>query len=470
MANLSSVSSYTNQTSSKINTLVEMSVLNKRKSLESLYNQQDFLKTKLSKISSLRSNFLSLKSSVSSFVSVFNIFNSYKAYSSDDSIVSVSADENAIGGATSISIEGIAQAHKIASLGFSKKSSYIFSQEGGGEKKFSITVNGEKKDYTVSIFDGDSDYDVLLKIKESINSYSESKVRAAIIQKNETDYALILESKDTGNANSMFLEDFSGSVLKSVGILDNYGNILNTLSYASDATIKIGDNFTVTRSSNEIKDAIPGVTLNLKKKGEVSVNVSQDADAVVNKIKEFVNSYNAALSSIGKLIYEEKDSSNPSKGVFYSDPTLKVVRDKIRNTLFEKTGNLSLFEIGFKNVDVKSVGKESAYNLTFDESAFRKALKENPDSVKKIMTSSDGVFKKLDDYLYSIVSSSGMMSSMENAVNGNISSLSKRISFSEKMLNQSIDYYKALYSTLSSKVSSLQSEGLAISSMYSKLF
>ncbi len=470
MADISSISSYTTQASSKINTLVEMSVLNKRKSLESLYNQQDFLKAKLSKISSLRSNFLSLKSSVSSFVSVFNIFNSYKAYSSDDSIVSVSADENAIGGATSISIEGIAQAHKIASLGFSKNSSYIFSQEGGGEKKFSITVNGEKKDYTVSIFDGDSDYDVLLKIKESINSYSESKVRAAIIQKNETDYALILESKDTGNANSMFLEDFSGSVLKSVGILDNYGNILNTLSYASDATIKIGYNFTVTRSSNEIKDAIPGVTLNLKKKGEVSVNVSQDADAVVNKIKEFVNSYNAALSSIGKLIYEEKDSSNPSKGVFYSDPTLKVVRDKIRNTLFEKTGNLSLFEIGFKNVDVKSVGKESAYNLTFDESAFRKALKENPDSVKKIMTSSDGVFKKLDDYLYSIVSSSGMMSSMENAVNGNISSLSKRISFSEKMLNQSIDYYKALYSTLSSKVSSLQNEGLAISSVYSKLF
>lgn len=470
MANLSSVSSYTNQTSSKINTLVEMSVLNKRKSLESLYNQQDFLKAKLSKISSLRSNFLSLKSSVSSFVSVFNIFNSYKAYSSDDSIVSVSADENAITGSSGIEILSIARAHKIASAGFSKSSSYIFSQEGGGEKKFSITVNGEKKDYTVSISDGDSDYDVLLKIKESINSYSESKVRAAIIQKNETDYALILESKDTGNANSMFLEDFSGSVLKSAGILDNYGNILNTLSSASDASIKIGENFTVTRSSNEIKDAIPGVTLNLKKEGKVSVNVSQDADAVINKIKEFVNSYNAALSSIGKLIYEEKDSSNPSKGVFYSDPALKVARDKIRNTLFEKTDNLSLFEIGFKNVDVKSVGKESAYNITFDESVFKKALKENPDSVKKLLTSSEGVFKKLDDYLYSIVSTSGMIGSMENSVNGNMSSLSKRISFSEKMLNQSIDYYKALYSTLSSKVSSLQSEGLAISSMYSKLF
>lgn len=447
-----------------------MSVLNKRKSLDSLYNQQDFLRTKLSKISSLRSNFLSLKSSVSSFVSVFNIFNSYKAYSSDDSIVSVSADDSAICGASDIEIVSIARAHKIASSGFSKTSSYIFSQEGGGEKIFSISVNGEKKDYSVSISEGDSDYDVILKIKESINSYAESKVRAAVIAKNETDYALILESKNTGNENAMFLEDSSGSVLKSIGILDNYGNISNTLSTPSDAGIKIGDNFTITRSSNEIKDAIPGVTLNLKKKGEAVINVSQDTDAVVNKIKEFVNSYNAALSNIGKLIYEEKDSSNPSKGVFYSDPTLKILRDKIRSILFEKTENLSLFEIGFKNVDVKSVGKESSYNITFDESAFRKALKENPDSIKKLLTSSEGVFKKLDDYLYSIVSTTGMIGSMENSVNGSISSLSKRISFSEKMLNQSIDYYKALYSTLSSKVNSLQSEGLAISSMYSKLF
>lgn len=469
MADISSVSSSTD-VSSKISYLVELSVQSQRKNLNLLYNQQSALNTKISKISSLRSNISSLKSTVSSFTSYFNVFKSYKAVSSDESVVSATATDEAITGLSSFTVNSIASSHKIASSGFSKESTNIFSAEGSGEKSFSVTVNGKSVNYYINVDDNDTDYNILLKIKDAINSNTSSKIRAGIIQKNDTDYALILESRETGVLNSINISDLTGNLIKNTGIVDSSGNILNTLSSASDAVISIGSGFEIRRSSNEIKDAIPGVVLNIKKTGSVNVNVVADEDAVISKLKDFVNSYNNTVSYIGKLLYEEKKTDDPSKGIFYSDPSLKIIRDRIRNILFEQVDNLNIFEAGFKSVDAKTVSKDQAYNISFDEASFKKVFKENPDGVINLLTSAEGVFKKLEDYINPLISSSGMMDAITNSATNNLSVISRRIDFSQRMLNKNIEYYKALYSTLSSKVSSLQNAGNAFLQISTKLF
>lgn len=458
------------QLSSKINSLVELSVSYKKKNIDLLYSKKSFLETKLSRISNLRTNFNSLKNNISNFTSYFNVLNSFKATSSDNSIAVVTATEQAITGSISLNIESVASNHKIASSSFSKSTNNIVSLEGSGNKNFSIVVNGESVNYDINILDTDTDYDILLKIKDTINSNSQSKVMGSIVQKNENEYVLVIEGKSTGSNNSINLVDNLGNLFKNTGFIDNNGNIINTLSQAQDAIIKVGDNFIITRSSNEIKDAIPGIVLNLKKTGSINVNIEYNDDEIINKLKDFVNSYNTLVSYIAKLIYEERDQTKPTSGVFYSDSTLKIVRDKIRSILFEKTDNISIFEIGFKNVDAKNSSKENSYNLNFDEAVFKNKLKENRDLIKKLLNSEDGVFKKLENYINSIINSSGLIDKLTESTNNNISLISKRIDFSQRMLNQSIEYYKALYSTLLSKVNSLQKNESSIINSYSKLF
>ncbi|MDR2179286.1 MAG: flagellar filament capping protein FliD [Synergistaceae bacterium] len=110
----------------------------------------------------------------------------------------------------------------------------------------------------------------------------------------------------TYNANTFYLSDDGSGTLTALG-LDNMDE--DHYTTAKDAVL-IVDGETVTRSSNTIgegygNELIKGMTLQLKGVGQVSLDVSQNAEAAVTALDNFVTAYNEVLDWINVRITEE---------------------------------------------------------------------------------------------------------------------------------------------------------------------
>ena len=142
-----------------------------------------------------------------------------------------------------------------------------------------------------------------------------------------------------------------------------------------------------------------------------TVTVSQDVDAIVDKVKSFVEDYNKLLSSLYEK-YDEKPDSNykpltqsqkdamkdeqvekweekAKKGILYHDQTIgKIIlnmRSAISNQIELSDGStMSSYNIGISTVAGNIKGK-----IQLDEEKLRTALANDPDSVYKVFASLD---------------------------------------------------------------------------------
>jgi flagellar hook-associated protein 2 len=71
---------------------------------------------------------------------------------------------------------------------------------------------------------------------------------------------------------------------------------------AKDATMQIDGTVTVTRSSNTISDAIPGLTISLGAQGTSTVTVSRQDSAGSTAAQAFVDAYNAVQTFVKKNV------------------------------------------------------------------------------------------------------------------------------------------------------------------------
>ena len=157
-------------------------------------------------------------------------------------------------------------------------------------------------------------------------------------------------------------------------------------------------------TSNQITAAGVTYTLLEKTDGAVTVNVIQDTQSIIDKVKSFVEDYNKLLSGLYEK-YDEKQYSDykpltesqkeqmkdeqiekweekAKSGMLYHDRTLGKVIDKVRSAISTPISGLSgkydsIFSLGVKTTGLKG-------QLTLDEDKLKKALEEDPDSVYNI--------------------------------------------------------------------------------------
>ncbi|MBP8984761.1 MAG: flagellar filament capping protein FliD [Syntrophobacterales bacterium] len=150
----------------------------------------------------------------------------------------------------------------------------------------------------------------------------------------------------------------------------------------ADASLDI-NGVTVTSSSNTIDDVLPGVTLDLLKADPtttITLNVARDTDAVIEKIKAFVNSYNSVASYIQAQSSYDTDKQQTG-GVLFGDGTLASVKSTLSSILVEGIWGVSpQFSIlGQIGVNLDNEGK-----LSVDEGTLRGYLTTNFDDVKRL--------------------------------------------------------------------------------------
>ena len=232
---------------------------------------------------------------------------------------------------------------------------------------------------------------------------------------------------------------------------DEDGNILASRMYTDTQTLGKNAIFTVngtqiTSTSNTVTSdisRIQGVTLtlnraNTEEDGQTSLKVSQDTDGLVDAVKSFVSAYNSFIDKI--------DSVTASGADLHGESSLTSLKNTVRTYALASNeyngGTFKLLaDIGISTNSADASNLNSDTNsLYFDESKFLKALQENPDSVKALLTGDNSIFGMMEGAVeQSLKASVGFFDVKTATLDKNITNLNDKI----KKQNTNIANYKA---------------------------
>lgn len=198
----------------------------------------------------------------------------------------------------------------------------------------------------------------------------------------DVDGRLTLMSTTAGSSR-LTLQAFAGN--EGGGILD-LGAFQVTaegrsrqVSAGSDALVEI-DGVLVTSATNEIADAVSGVTfsvLGADPNASLDVVVSRDVDAAVQGVTAFVDAYNALIQFVGRGAGVLGTSRPPLAG----DLVLRGIRDRIANALRGSVPGGAFNTLGQIGIEVERGGA-----FALDATALSDALRADADAVRRVFS------------------------------------------------------------------------------------
>lgn len=290
-------------------------------------------------------------------------------------------------------------------------------------------------DDTITISIDGSDYDIditanttLVDLKSSINEIAGEKVTASILNVAEGDFRLVISSNETGADQNITFSD--------LGNLNLGVNFAETeVQNAGNSSFKY-NGITFSRPSNTIDDITLGISITLEKEGESSTaTISQDTDEITAELSTLTSAYNTLFTQLNNTTTSDPDEG--TVGIFNGENSIKTLGREINKLLFSVTpeGN-SAVNYGF---DLSQDG-----TLRFDEAAFKTAFAKDPDGVEKLFKYetnpdsgdiTDGIFKKLDDYLDDQTSHSGLLQTFGDGLNKELKALEEEQVRTQKLLD-----------------------------------
>jgi len=222
----------------------------------------------------------------------------------------------------------------------------------------------------IQIGAGDSLDEVARKINDA-----GAGISAAVLNSGSaiTPFSLTLTSETTGRRGQLTID--TGGI--------DLG--LQTLSRAQDAVVSIGDaeggTRLVTSSSNTLDNVVAGVTFDLLSTSneDVTVNVAQNVDGIVESINLFVEQYNKTLDTIAEG--DTFDQETYERGPLFGDFTVDQVQSRLRTAMLSQVEGVDqafsrMFSVGLR---LGSGGR-----LEFNEDTFREAYERSPEKVEDL--------------------------------------------------------------------------------------
>jgi flagellar hook-associated protein 2 len=290
-------------------------------------------------------------------------FNPTAASSSDATSVSATTVGGASRGGYDIQVTRLAREQRTQSNTFASASTAL-----GLSGTLSIAV-GAGTPVSVAVSSGDTLADVASRI-----SSSGARVSAAVIYDGST-YRMQVRGLDTGATNTVaFTEDpaLQAGLGLSVG-----GNTYQT---AQDAQFTV-DNVTMTRTTNQVSDAAPGLTLNLLRTtaAPVRVTVSDDAAALKTKVQAFVTAYNDVVnaSHTATGFGTQRASNTELAGDRVMRGSLDRLSRILNNNVPGTTGR-------YTTLASAGVSLQNDGTLRLNDATFTAALAADPASVAKL--------------------------------------------------------------------------------------
>lgn len=174
----------------------------------------------------------------------------------------------------------------------------------------------------------------------------------------------------------------------------------NHIQKGMDAIFSV-DGVKMTRPTNTIKDIAPDVTLELKQKGEISFNVSQDTEALAKSLESLATAYNDLMVNITAATKYDPDAG--TKGNFVGVSSIYNIKAEVNSILLQTITVDGTITVGDSDTSdgIKVSSKVSLsladYGLTlndgvlsFDSGKFNSKFNEDPEMAEKFFVGSNG--------------------------------------------------------------------------------
>lgn len=366
--------------------------------------------------------------------------NTYKNYratiSGAEDVLSIDTNADAVPGIYNVKVNSIAQSAKISSakhfegLSLNTKVFQLKDAEGntfdfGTQGSTEIIINGEAITVTRD-----------MTISQLMNEINSNKSANARLTYSSITGKFVLQSKNTGeNATldiSVIQRDDNGDIvvddngnpvrIENDDFLSFLGITSNKIETGQNAVIEVNVNHERDENGVLIYHKIESSTNTFVKDGIIfnlydttidsdiaTIRITEDIDATVDKIKNFVDKYNELIDELNNKLTEksyrdfppltddqksemsEKDielwEEKAKSGLLRNDSIIQGIVYSMRNALIDNVAgvDIRLSDIGITTGKWYEHGK-----LYLDEDKLRQAISEAPDKVAELFMKSDG--------------------------------------------------------------------------------
>lgn len=338
---------------------------------------------------------------------------------------SVSTKDDATNGSYDIAVTQVAKNEKL--------SQEFASDAKFEEGKLTITLPPVKNDdgtqterkFTIDIAADDN----IASIRKKLNN-NDFGVTATTVQLGNGKTKLVIDSGMSGDDAQISMK-FDGKAGSTSGNSDKFNVDSNNNPSAKGWTAEQGQNAKITvdgqeltSQSNEFRDVISGITINVNRLSKTNdkggfetnnVQISADVDKVTEKMNAFVNAYNTLMSTMDGLYKHNTytdGQNNYDGGELAGDSMLRGLTSQIQNMMSSVQGNKS-------GLDIYSVGIKIANDgtMSLDSTKFKENINDNFNALVNLFSGDDGVLTELNKTVDEYTKSNGILSSREDELN-----------------------------------------------------
>ena len=367
--------------------------------------------------------------------------------SSNESVVTGSASNDAALASYAMNVTALAQSHMVGSDGAA-----VTDRTADLNTSATFDLNGE----TISFSNTDS----LEDLRDAINTASANMtdpVTATII--NTT---LVIERNDTG-ATDMTIDNVTGTGLSDLGIFN--GSFMNVLQTSQDLDATVNGVAVGGSVNTGLTTVLEGVTLNFKSEGTSTLDISRDIDTIQTAFEDFVDSYNAAMELAEdqtKVSLSGSGDRIDDLGVLQGEGAVTSMRFRSRGLITQNfidpkiAGNFNTLQ----DIGIWTTGDENRLGVISSDK-LKDALENNFDDVEDLIRDFDnGILRSFEDYTDEVRSPvDGTIARRQTSLRNSILDKEDRIDdINALILDKETELFQH-YAQMESAVSSIRSQG-----------
>jgi flagellar hook-associated protein 2 len=340
----------------------------------------------------------------------------YSATVADQSIASATTDSDAVPGSYSLAVHNLATAQPLASAPLASGDTYV------GTGTLTLAVGGQSTSITI-----DSSDDTLSGIASAINNATNNPGVTASVITTSAGARLVLTGTATGADNSITVTQSGGDGGLEQLAYDPSNDVTNLTQTqaAQDANFTI-NGYAATSASNQVSDAISGVTLNLTgvsaANTPTTVSIAPDTSTASTSIGTFVTAVNGVISAIQSLT--SYDASTQTAGPLNGNATLESFQNQLEDILDTvQSGNAgginSLAQLGIS-------ADANTGQLDTDSTTLGNALSGSLSSVENLLGGTNGIATQLNTLINQYTGPGGLLSSINSGLQTSLSQVAQQ--------------------------------------------
>lgn len=367
------------------------------------------------------------------------------ANSSNPSVATVSTTQTSASGSHTLNVTQLAQGQTwVSTNGFSSPNNQAATANG----VFSFSVGSQG--YSVNV----NASTTLAGLASAINA-TNSGLNASIVYNGST-YNLVLNTP-TGTSSNLTINTNNTLAL--------FGTTPNQVSQNAQATL---DGISISSSSNDLKNYIQGLDIQLQGTGTATISLNYDTNQLTQDMQTFVTNYNNLLNYVNQN--NSYNSSTNVAGAFFGSTAIQSVMSNLLNAFL---GNFN--SNTNKNINSAMSLGLSFYrngNLQFSASTFGQAASQDFNAAKNVLSNSsnNGIMNLINKAINHATSlKGGSLTTAQNSIQSQISSLQLQINSMQKNLQTYQNTLVVQFSQLNTIMNQMQFQSQYLTTMFNSL-